>query len=404
MQPNSHTYLPVHWMDGMKMNKNHFIAHDNALTAQVAQTCSGLLNRYNYGLLPNHKGNADYKLFVSTDNQQQVQIRLQSCRAITSGGHMVQIDDDTAAAADGMGTAIPQLSLPFNELKGRSSEYLVILSVDPFNRVPYGDADPAEMPPRRPYTLPAYTLGLMPAGEAGAHMIGQFQLPVGKLTVMDQKVMLDDNYVPPCVSMSSHPDLIELHAEVEQFYGKMELHAVHIIQKVLQKKQQNEMALIVEKLCENIAHFTASQLANFKLIYLHQPPVFMINSLASFARLLKNTLDFYTGSGKEELINYCIEWCDIKQGELEAAIISLANHPYEHLNINASIEKAAEFTRRLDRLFSSLARLDYIGKRKDTGIFVKEQPIQKDSGLFVKEAVSPEPEVQPKKRRSFLVD
>src|SRR5690606_36705970 len=237
MQPNSHTYLPVHWMDGMKMNKNHFIAHDKALTAQVAQTCSGLLNRYNYGLLPNHKGNADYKLFVSTDNQQQVQVRLQSCRAITLGGHIVQINDDTPVAADSMGTGIPQLSLPFCELKGRSMEYLVILSVDPYSRIPYGDADPAEMPPRRPYTLPAYTLGLMPAGEAGAHMIGQFQLPVGKLTVMDQKVMLDDNYVPPCVSMSSHPDLIELHAEVEQFYGKMELHAVHIIQKVLQKKQ-----------------------------------------------------------------------------------------------------------------------------------------------------------------------
>ncbi len=404
MQQNNHIYLPVHWMDGMKMNKNHFIAHDNALSAQVAHSVSGLLNDYNYGLLPNSKGNAGYKLFVSTDNQQQVQVRLQQCRAITLGGHLIQVNDDSPLTGGSIGTGIPQLSLPFHELKGKSSEYLVVLTVDPFDRTPCGDADPTEMPPRLPYTLPAYSLGLMPFGDAGTHSLGDFQLPVGRLIITEQKAILDDDYIPPCSSVGSHPDLLELHAEVERFFGKMELHAVHIIQKVLQKKQQNEMALIVAKVCENIAHFTASHLGNFKLIYLHQPPVFLINTLASFARLLKNTLDFYTGSGKEELINYCIEWCDIKQGELEAAIASQANHPYAHLNINASIEKAAEFTRRLDRLFSNLARLEYVGKRKDTGIFVKEQPIQKDSGLFAKEPASPEPEIQPKKRRSFLVD
>jgi hypothetical protein len=198
---------------------------------------------------------------------------------------------------------------------------------------------------------------------------------------------------------------LEIQADVEQFFGKMELNALHIIQKVLQKKQQNEMALIVLKTCENIAQFTATHMGDFKLINHHHPPVFLINTVAGFARLLKNTLDFYTGSGKEELINYCVEWCDIKQGELEGAITTLANHPYDHLNINGSIEKVGVFTRRMDNLFSNLARLEYIGKRKDTGIFVKEQIIPKDSGLFVKEPVnSPEPEIQAKKRRSFLVD
>src|SRR5690554_7338725 len=94
MQQNNHIYLPVHWMDGMKMNKNHFVAHDNALTAQVAHSVSGLLNDYNYGLLPNSRGNAGFKLFVSTDNQQQVQVRLQKCRAITLGGHLIHVNED----------------------------------------------------------------------------------------------------------------------------------------------------------------------------------------------------------------------------------------------------------------------------------------------------------------------
>jgi hypothetical protein len=44
-------------------------------------------------------------------------------------------------------------------------------------------------------------------------------------------------------------------------------------------------------------------------------------------------------------------------------------------------------------LFASLARLEYIGKKKETGIFVKEQ------------VLIPQNETAPvKKRRSFLAD
>jgi hypothetical protein len=408
MQKNQYQYLPVHWMDGMKMNKNHFIAQNNAYTAQIAQSVGAYINDINYGLLPKMDvhgiGIHGVKIAVSTDNQQQVQVRLQNCLAVTRGGFIVQVDEKSPLAGDYLSAAISDLNVNFRELKGKNCDYLIVLTINPYERIAYGQADPAELPPRLPFTLPSYSLGLVSANDLVSHSLGDFQIPIGKLKVLEQKVLLDEDYIPPCSALGSHPDLLELHADVEQFFGKMELHAVHIIQKVLQKKQQNEMALIVQKICENMAHFTASHLGNFKLVYRHQPPVYLLNTVAAFARLLKNTLDFYTGSGKEELINYCIEWCDINQGELEASITSLANHPYDHMNINASIEKVAVFIRRMDNLFSSLAKLEYIGKRKDTGIFVKEQVIQKESSLFVKEPVTPEPEVQPKKRRSFLVD
>lgn len=408
MQQNPYQYLPVHWLDGMKMNKTHFIAQNNAHTAQTAQSVGAFMNDFNYGLLPKRDvhgtGNQLVKIAVLADNQQQVQVRLQNCFAITRGGFIVHVDENSPLKGDYLSAAISDLNVNYRELKGKTCDFLIVLTINPYERIAYGQADPAELPPRLPYTLPGYSLGLVSANDLISHSLGDFQIPIGKLKVLEQKVLLDEDYIPPCSVLGSHPDLLELHADVEQFFGKMELHAVHIIQKVLQKKQQNEMAIIVQKICEHIAHFTASHLGNFKLIYLHQPPVYLLNTVAAFARLLKNTLDFYTGSGKEELINYCIEWCDIKQGELEASISSLANHPYDHLDINASIEKVSVFTRRMDNLFSSLARLEYIGKRKDTGIFVKEQPIQKESSLFIKEPVNPEPDPQPKKRRSFLVD
>jgi hypothetical protein len=183
-----------------------------------------------------------------------------------------------------------------------------------------------------------------------------------------------------------------MHAQLEQFFGKMEILSIQLIQKILQKKQQNEMASIVRQVCEQVIQFTAYNNGSFKVINLHQPPVYLINGVSAFARLIKNTLDIYTGSGKEELINYFVEWCDVTQGELESAFTSLANYSYNHQDIRSSLNIVSRFTGILLPLFINLARLDYIGKRKEVGIFVKEQ------------IIAANPEVQPIPRRSFLAD
>jgi hypothetical protein len=153
------------------------------------------------------------------------------------------------------------------------------------------------------------------------------------------------------------------------------------------------MAVIVQKLCENISFFTSFQLAELKSVGMVQPPVFLVGKVAILARQMKNTLDCYLGSGKEELVNYFTEWCNISQGELEGAMVNLSGHQYNHLDINNSIDLVAQFTKIISRLFYQLARLEYIGKRKDAGIFVKEEVVKQKSS-----------EAAPQKRRSFLAD
>jgi hypothetical protein len=170
------------------------------------------------------------------------------------------------------------------------------------------------------------------------------------------------------------------------------LYSLQIVQKILQKKQNNDMAVIVQKICENIAFFTASQLAELKATGIVQPPVYMISKVSSLARIIKNTLDFYLGSGKEELVNYITEWGNISQGELEGAITNLSGQQYDHLDINNSIENVSRFTKIVSRLFYQLSRLEYIGKRKEAGIFVKEEVVKQVQDAPVQ------------KRRSFLAD
>jgi len=386
-------FMPVNWTDGMKINKSHFLQQDNAVGSQLVLAASGLLNDCNYGLMPfAEPGSGGFRLYLSADNQQQVTLRLQQCKAITRGGYAFQVRDSHGFPESPLGVIIPDLAVPFHQLKGKSDQFFVVLSVDPYQRIPYGLLDPQELPARLPYTIPHFQLSLVPADAGYNNMVGMYHLAIGKLKVEDQRVNLDENYIPPCTAVNSHTDLIAIHAGIEQFYTRMESYALQIIQKIHQKKQVNEMAAIVQQLCETILILISSQLAEIKTLSLSQPPVYMINKVSSLARLFKNTLDYFIGSGKEELINYCNEWCSVSQVELESAVTNLSNHQYNHLDVNASVDKVLQFTRTISTLFGNLSRLDYIGKKKDAGIFVKEKALTYDA------------DEQPVKRKSFLAD
>lgn len=381
-------FLPVNWVDGMKINKTHFIAETNALMFQLTQHARCVLNELNYGLLPPLSAGDGIKLFVSTDNQRKIQVRVQQCRAITAGGCYIEFNEDTIIQGASL---VPVISEPvgLKELRNKAVEYYIVLTIDPYKRIPHGTVD--ETPPRLPFSVPSYTVDLLPIDEVAKNMVGGYQLPVGKMSIEEQRVFLEEDYIPPCTSIMSHPGLLEIYAGLEQFYSKMELYALQIVQKIIMKKQVNEMSVIVHKVCENLLMFTARQLAELKSSGIVQAPVAMITGISSMSRNIKNIIDCYAGSGKEELINYFTEWCNISQGELEKVIIDLANHQYDHLDINRSIDKVSEFTRIISGLFHKLSRIEYIGKRKEAGIFVKEEAVNQN-------------DTPAQKRRSFLAD
>lgn len=386
MQENH--FLPVNWVDGMKINKSHFIAEASALTYQLAQNTSCMLNELNYGLLPLLKVGGSVKLFISTDNQRKIQVRVQQCRAITAGGFYIEFNEDTKI----QGAVLPPvLSEPtgLKEIRDKALEYYIVLTINPFIRIPHGTVDVAEIPPRLPFTIPSISVDLIPVSEVARNILGGYQLPVGKMSIEEQRVFLEEDYIPPCTSIASHPGLLEIHAALEQFYGKMELYALQIVQKIIQKKQVNDMAGIVHKICEYMLSFTASRMAELKSSGVVQPPVSMITSISSLSRAVKNIIDCYLGAGKEELINYFAEWCNVSQAELEHIIIDLANHQYDHLDINRSMDKVTEFTRIISGLFNKLSRIEYIGIRKSGSVFVNEIAVK-------------QPDTPVQKRRSLL--
>jgi hypothetical protein len=389
----NHQFLPVNWTDGMKINKTHLVAERNALQQQAVFAAGSHLTSINYGLLPPvAEGQKSCSLFVSLDNQQYVQVRLASCRAVTPGGIMINIEEQgTAATAD---TKVPDLSIPFADLKNKSAVYFVVLTVNIYDRVPTGLADPDEIPPRLPYSAPKYSLSLVPKQDLAGQKAGLYQLALSRIFIKENKLQVDEDYIPPCVATASHPDLMEIYYSLEEFMAKMELYSIQITQKIQQKKQVNEMALIVQWLCNNIIQHQSLHFTWFRWAAKHQPPSFMLSFTASLARLIKNSLDVYVNAGKEELMTYLVEWCELSQGRLETVITDLGNHNYLHEDINAAVSKVAAFTQTVSSLFYKLSKLDYIGKKKDQAIFVKEHIA---SNVETAESAA-------KKRRNFLAD
>ncbi|HEY4111045.1 type VI secretion system baseplate subunit TssK [Puia sp.] len=385
-------YLPVNWADGMKINKDHFRADQRANHWQQAMHTRAGLSAVSYGLFPSGEPQPGRPVVVTTDNQQRVMIRLIGCQAVTYGGHLVFVREGSVMGEDALTAEIPGLNIPYAQMATSDAEYFVMLAVNPYSRVPAGRPDMTESQLRPPFTAPAYRLELVDCRELSRETPGDFFLPLGRIRVSDGKVLPDEEYIPPCTAVNAHPTLAEWHAELESFFGMMESYVLRIQQKMVQKGQQNELAMLVGELCDAMAIYLAGEYQRVLLEYRSQPPVRMIAGMAALARLMKNRLDVYTGMPKDDLLSYFAEWCQVQQGEWDATLTAAATLRYDHADIRAALRQLDGFIAFTLRLFGSLAALEYIGKKREAGIFVKEH------------LVVPAEEMPAARRKSFLAD
>lgn len=379
-------HFPVNWIDGMKINKNHFIDVQNFINDSIRDTVGVHTSMIDYGLLPVQD---PIKINLIIDNHKLLRIKVEECHAITPNGSRIDI---------GGGIEDLNLSIPYpeaaRELKEDESVVLLAcISVNPFKRIPYGEPDPEENPPRYPYTQPEYSLNLVPENELKATMgFGASYVTIGKILVNAGESKIDENYIPPCLCVSSHKKLQDLYTEIDRFYGQIELYAVQIAQKIYVKKQTNALAMMMELMADKTLNYLGTEINRFRWLSPHASPASMLVSVVAMARVLKNFIDARSGAGKEELLNYFAEWCNVSQGDFEIIFSETINIDYSHNHIDVAIAKITRFMRTLEDLYSILNRLDYIGKKRDGSIFVSENTDERDSVIHAKRS------------RTFLAD
>lgn len=382
----TNNFYRVNWVDGMKISKNHFIEMEDSLLDTIKENQLLNMTPSNFGLLPiipGHESSLD--LSISMDGQSTIDVKLNSCRAITNGGVLINISGEVSALMEQSGYS---LSKQYKVAK-KDLEWYVVLVVNPIERIAFGSANPEEIPPRHPHVMPAYKLDIIPINETSQQEMGKYHLTIGKIIIQDAGLAVDSNFIPPCTSMQSHPDLKFVYNEIGTFLNQLELFCVRITQKIYQKKQTNDLANIALHLSQQLIQFLNAYLMEYRTISQTEAPIKIFSRLGGLARVIKSSLDVFVGSGKEDFLNYLTEWCDLNQGAIEGVLIETIEINYVHTDINSSLQKISTFTRQMLILFKKLSELDYIGKKPETGIFVKEETIN---------------DTEIKGRRSFLLD
>lgn len=363
-------YHNINWENGMKITRDNFIQQDNVTHERVQDVFASFLNSHNYGLLPyNQETAASVKTTISIDNQNFLKVKIFQCRAVTEDGGRIEIFEEHL---------LPEFKVNLTrELdaaeKGDGGVYFVILSVDVYNRQPFGNLDANEEPPRYPYAVPMYKVNVISEKQLAKDGIHPYSFFIGKLELSQNKPEIFEDYIPPCMTLKSHASLLAFHALVEKFYGELEINVLSIISKIREKEQDTSLAQTVLKLAENLLYNISANHLSLRWELPNLPPVYLFEHIATTARIIRNTIDSNASAAKEELLNYFTNWSELKQGDFEKLLLYCINFDYHHYDILISVEQFGEFIQIIGLLFEKLESLAYIGKKKETNIFVKEQ-------------------------------
>jgi hypothetical protein len=371
-------HYSVNWIDGMKINKDHFIAMENAMTCQQ-QTVSKLLsNPFSFGVLPGTNGESPLDISLGIDSGNNVNVRINRCRALTSGGLLIDIDNSPAELQE---FEVSLKDQDFQSAESSTGQFYIILKTNPYKRIPFGIASPDENPPRHPFVMPEYEVYIVPSGQMNRNGFGDFFLVIGKILTRNNIPCPDKDYITPCASVSADERLLALENRINNFFGKLESDLFLVIRKIHVKQQKTPLVNTVLYLADRLVSFLGMHTTGQRLYLRYLPPVSLFEAVVRFACFLKNTLNTQPPENKEELINYFSDWCNLKQGELEKLIVDTTSLRYDHYEISAVFERIMNFADTISALFGTLATLDYIGKHKDTQIYIKEEVKQKKSFL-----------------------
>jgi hypothetical protein len=383
-------HFPVNWIDGMKINKSHFLAMQDNVAELVNDAIGIHTTPITYGLLNLGSQNKEaIKITLGIDNHKLLRVRVEECHAITPNGSRIEISRNFTDTLD---LQIPYPEDTYQIKEGEQHVLLACISVNSMKRIPFGEPDPEEVPPRYPNTQPEYKLHLINSDEFRSGIgYGGFYLAIGKIVIGDTTA-LDENYIPSSMTVSSHPKLIDIQSNISHSFGQLEIYSVQIAQKINRNQQTGLLVQMMMGLADFTANYLGQILTQFRWFSLHQHPAAMFTTVVSLARVMKNYIDSKSGSGKEELLNYFADWCELSQGDFETLFTTLINTNYDHVHIDKTASASLYFLEKIEKLFETLNRLDYIGKKKE------------NIELFVAETDKQDSILNNKKRHSFFIE
>lgn len=369
IQPVKH--LAINWVDGMKISQSHFEAQENYFIDCIRDASSISINSFNYGLLPrsNAAERAVFDVFLTATND--VQIEIKNCSAITAAGYRVEIVQYSAN--------VKSLSTSLDTgLSNADGDYYIVVTVNPFEKVPVGDIDPEEIPPRRPNTQPKVFVELVPLSAIGQNAAGSNYIIMGKVSIKHNMVQADEAFIPACASVQSHQKLLAYYNAFAKTMGNIQQYAFRILQKAANANQNSTLAKNVKTLCQTLLDHFANIYFQFRNVIPFQPPVYLVDVFAQQALHLYNTTQSMVAAELEEMMHYTFEWSEIAPHALIGQLSAVAEIKYNHNDANSHFAEIGNMMNSIELIFKRLSELDFIGQRKEN-IIVNEQSVSNNN-------------------------
>ncbi|QNK63420.1 hypothetical protein H7F33_02610 [Pedobacter sp. PAMC26386] len=367
-------YKPVNWVDGMKLSSNHFVATDQFNQDFVRDATSIALNNFNYGLLPPFSGErVSHEIEITEKATNHIEIKVRHCNAITAEG--CRIDIPNTSSYDNQ-LSYSQFFSNENTDYSKVTIYNILLLVNPFERVPSGNPDPQDNPPRYPDIAKKYSISILPASEMTPNASDSYHLTIGQFVLENGRISINTNYIPPSSSVISHPGLIRYYELFSSLINDLQLAAFKIIDKTSAKDSITPLGKNIRLLSEKLLDYIAQIFFNYRNLGYQQSPVYIAGYCSNLAHVFFTGIKLIEPREREEMLKYFYEWRDVTPGNFEELLARNIEMIYDHQNINATMSTIEEFLKVMVALWNKLSMLEYIGQRKENIVVAEQQMVQ----------------------------
>jgi len=381
-------YLPVNWIDGMKISKDHFIETENAVIDRIRDNQAQLLRLDNYGLLlPEPGKNQSLEYVVNAQQINDVRITLHTCRAVTRAGVRIEIlKESNSQTAGGL-----ELGLQYDFSNAANQDYYILLGINPFKRMPVGMPRVDETPPRHPFAQSSYYLDVRAADEINREEFGAYQMPLGKIQLRGGQIKIEDTFIPPCTAIGASPTLMSVFGNYMDQFFSIQKYAIEVMRKIKRKKITSTLTDNLYFLSDKVTFNIAELMHDFQLHNKHLPPIEFVGVIQKLARLIGTTIKCIPENEREQMLNYFREWTRISSGDITHSLQFTSSFQYTHFDVNGNLENAKSFLDLIQNIFHKISEQDYI----DEGVrqvapppppqpTPQPTPVQKTSGIVVK--------------------
>ncbi len=365
-------YLPVNWIDGMKISRKHFEETGLYNESLAKNSAEQTLTDYNFGILP---GKKSLDLILTCDLNQQINVDLVQCQGITRNGSRISISAEERMT---LRKNFRDIAAQYQLQTTQAQSLLILITVDPFTRIPAGAPLMNENPPRHPFTRPLYKLDIVPEETLNPSLLLS-SLLIGKVIYANGELRVQSDFIPTCSTLLSHPLAAAWADKFRQLLENWEQYAVRIIQKINARtsaQQTTALAGNIQKMSEKMLEQIIRQKIRLQWIDSKSAPMYFCVSLLENLQYFQTLQICYAEKDREEMLNYFAEWTDTQPGNLEKQLLRTLQLVYNHYDVAAIFQEIHQSYLACEQLFLKLSQLDFIGKKKGQHIFVIEQEVK----------------------------